>query len=220
MWGDGSIGCEGDIVGHFLALFSLLPFCIIVSFCTLIIFRRDLHTISYFGGLMLNEVLNWILKHIIRESRPTARAVLYTEYGMPSSHAQFVWFFATYMLLFLFIRIYTNYNWIDDLWKYCVGFGGYLAAVIVTYSRVYLGYHTFNQVFCGALLGTIFGGSWFCVVQLLLTPMFPFLAASPLGEFFMFRDSTLIPHVMWFEYTSSRAEARSRQRKITARKSQ
>lgn len=31
---------------------------------------------------------------------------------------------------------------------------------------------------------------------------------SPVGEVFMLRDSTLIPHVLWFEYTSSRSEAR------------
>src|SRR6218665_1568218 len=32
------------------------------------------------------------------------RGELYTEYGMPSSHAQFVSFFTVYLALFLFIR--------------------------------------------------------------------------------------------------------------------
>ena len=30
----------------------------------------------------------------------------------------------------------------------------------------------------------------------------------PVAEYLMLRDSTLIPSVMWFEYTQSRAETR------------
>lgn len=32
------------------------------------------------------------------------RENLYTEYGMPSSHTQFMWFFATYMVFFISVR--------------------------------------------------------------------------------------------------------------------
>ncbi|KAK3586693.1 hypothetical protein CHS0354_039164 [Potamilus streckersoni] len=212
---------KGDFIGYILAWFSLLPFCILVGFVTLIIFRRDCHTISYFCGLLLNEVLNWILKHLIREDRPRRDIdILFTEYGMPSSHAQFMYFFACYLVLFLFVRIYRNYNLIDELWKYATCVGGFICASLVAYSRVYLGYHTYKQVFCGASIGAVLGCVWFSVVQFMFTPVFPFLASSPVGEFLMLRDSTLIPHVLWFEYTSSRSEARSRQRKVTARKSQ
>ncbi|XP_033732672.1 dolichyldiphosphatase 1-like [Pecten maximus] len=209
---------KGDFIGFFLAWASLLPFCIIVGFITLIIFRRDLHTVSYFAGLLLNEAINWVLKHLIQAPRPVRNRQLYTEYGMPSSHAQFSWFFSTYMILFLFLRIYKNYNLIDDIWKYCVSAVCVIGSCIVLYSRVYLGYHTFGQVSCGALLGIFLGAAWFCIVYVVLTPFFPILASSPIGEFLMLRDSTLIPHVMWFEYTSSRTEARGRQRK--SRKSQ
>lgn len=99
--------------------------------------------------------------------------------------------------------------------QYCL-----LYCIISGCLQVYLGYHTFGQVSCGALLGIFLGALWFAVVQLILTPCFPYLASHPIGEFLMLRDSTLIPHVMWFEYTSSRSEARNRQRKVTGRKSQ
>ena len=46
------------------------------------------------------------------------------------------------------------------------------------------------------------------------------LIFRPVSEFLMLRDSTLIPNVLWFEYTSQRGEARSRQRKSISRKSQ
>ncbi|KAJ8300885.1 hypothetical protein KUTeg_022404 [Tegillarca granosa] len=187
----------GDIFGFLLAWCSLIPFGLGIGFGTLILFRRDLHTISYLG-----------------------RQTLYTEYGMPSSHSQCVWFFSTYMVFFLFIRVYRNNNWIDDLWKYCTSLTCFIVSFIVCYSRIYLHYHTLSQVACGALLGVFLGALWFGIVQVILTPMFPYLASSYIGEFLMLRDSTLIPHVMWFEYTSSRTEARSRQRKVTSRKSQ
>ena len=46
------------------------------------------------------------------------------------------------------------------------------------FFRVYLGYHTFGQVSCGALLGIFLGALWFAVVQLILTPCFPYLASQ------------------------------------------
>ncbi|XP_025112683.1 dolichyldiphosphatase 1-like isoform X3 [Pomacea canaliculata] len=206
------------MIGYILAWSSLLPFCLGVSFVTLIAFRRDLHTISYFLGIVLNEATNLILKHIIQEPRPKrGRDNLYTEYGMPSSHTQFMWFFATYMVFFISVRVYRNYNIIDDLWKIAVCTLSFLAAAVVTYSRIYLEYHTVGQVLCGAVLGIVNGTLWFAVVQFVLTPFFPLIAASPVGEFCMVRDSTLIPHVLWFEYTSSRSEARSRQRKSVSK---
>ncbi|KAH3797871.1 dolichyldiphosphatase 1-like [Dreissena polymorpha] len=212
---------KGDFIGFVLAWSSLVPFCLLVAFVTLIVFRRDIHTISYFVGLLLNEAVNWILKHTIREQRPSRDiSVLFTEYGMPSSHSQFMYFFATYLVFFLLIRVYRNYNWMDDLWKYALIVGGYLCATLVAYSRVYLGYHTGSQVIWGGVVGLVLGCVWFAFVQAILTPFFPYLAGSRPGELLMLRDSTLIPHVLWFEYTSSRSEARNRQRKLTSRKSQ
>ncbi|KAI8741878.1 dolichyldiphosphatase 1 [Biomphalaria glabrata] len=212
---------KGDFLGFILAWFSLLPFILIVSFITMILLRRDLHTAAFFAGLLVNELINIAIKHLVQESRPVrGRENLYTEYGMPSSHTQFMWFFASYFALFLLFRLYKNYSLIEDVWKYvCAGLG-VLCAILVSWSRIYLGYHTMSQVLVGVLLGSILGALWFLNVHFLLTPLFPLLASSLIGEFFMLRDSTLIPHVLWFEYTCSRNEARSRQRKMSSRKSQ
>lgn len=38
--------------------------------------------------------------------------------------------------------------------------------------------------------------------------------SRPISEFFLIRDTSLIPNVLWFEYTVTRAEARNRQRKL------
>ncbi|RUS79083.1 hypothetical protein EGW08_013136 [Elysia chlorotica] len=212
---------KGDFLGYILAWVSLLPMIILVSFATLIIFRRDLHTIAFATGLVVNEAVNWIVKHAVKEARPMrGRQNLNTEYGMPSSHSQFMWFFSSYFAVFLLLRLYRNHSIIDDLWKYVCALLGILAAILVSWSRVYLMYHTVGQVAVGAVLGIFLSAPWFCFVHFLLTPVFPILSSSPLGELLMLRDSTLIPHVLWFEYTCSRSEARSRQRKMSSRKSQ
>ncbi|KAG7257423.1 hypothetical protein CRUP_002912 [Coryphaenoides rupestris] len=176
---------KDDLTGKVLAYFSLLPIAILVGFVTLIVFKRELHTISFFGGLLLNEAVNWLLKHIIKEPRPCAgsHTTLNTDYGMPSSHSQLIWFFVVYFFLFL-------------------------------YLRVYLLYHTWSQVFYGGVTGCAIGIVWFFLTQEVLTPIFPKIAAWPISEYFLVRDTSLIPNILWFEYTVTRSEARNRQRKL------
>ncbi|XP_064027319.1 dolichyldiphosphatase 1 isoform X2 [Pogoniulus pusillus] len=175
----------GDFSGQLLAYVSLGPIFIIVGFVTLIIFKRELHTISFLGGLAFNEGINWLIKNVIREPRPCqeAHSAVTTKYGMPSSHAQFIWFFSVYSFLFL-------------------------------YLRVYLLYHTWSQVLYGGVAGSIMAIAWFAFTQEILTPLFPRIAAWPISEFFLIRDTSLIPNILWFEYTVTRAEARNRQRKL------
>uniref|UniRef100_UPI003AAEE652 dolichyldiphosphatase 1 isoform X2 n=1 Tax=Centroberyx gerrardi TaxID=166262 RepID=UPI003AAEE652 len=166
---------EDDLTGQVLAYISLLPIAILVGFVTLIVFKRELHTISFFGGLILNEGVNWLLKHILREPRPCAGAhsTLNTEYGMPSSHSQLIWFFVVYFFLFLYLRMHqtNNARCVDLLWRHILSIILLGMALSVSYSR-------------------------------------------PVSEYFLVRDTSLIPNILWFEYTVTRSEARNRQRKL------
>ncbi|XP_047116887.1 dolichyldiphosphatase 1-like [Schistocerca piceifrons] len=213
---------QGDWLGKFLALSSLLPFGIISGFVALILFRRDLHTITFFFGTTLNELLNLILKHTFCEARPMQRNALYTEYGMPSSHSQFMWFFATYIVYFVCIRLHhmNNSTLLENIWKTAIIISSLFLAALVTVSRVYLQYHTWKQVLSGALVGFLFGSLWFALTYLIFTPMFPLVASWRISEFLLLRDTTLIPNVLWFEYKNSRQEARARSRKLVSMKSQ
>lgn len=215
---------QGDWMGKFLAVASLSPFGILSGFVALILFRRDLHTIAFFVGTMLNEVLNQVLKHTICEARPLQRTAhaLYTEYGMPSSHSQFMWFFATYVIYFVFIRLHhmNNNTTLENVWKAVITFSCVSLAVLVTISRVYLQYHTWRQVLFGALVGFLFGSVWFALTYLVFTPLFPLVVSWRIAELLLLRDTTLIPNVLWFEYTNTRQEARARGRKLVSMKSQ
>ncbi|XP_023954715.1 dolichyldiphosphatase 1 [Bicyclus anynana] len=211
---------KGDLLGKFFAFTSLAPFGIGAGFVTLILFRRDLHTIAFFIGTLINEVLNIVLKHIICESRPLIRGHLYNEYGMPSSHSQFVWFFSIYVLYFFIIRLHhiNNNSIISALWRIIIVGSCFTLALIVCAGRVYLHYHTTAQVVVGGIVGFVFATIWFTVVHRILTPLFPQLVSLKVCEMLMIRDTTLIPNVLWFEYTTSRQEARTRGRKLAALK--
>uniref|UniRef100_M3ZU59 Dolichyldiphosphatase n=2 Tax=Xiphophorus TaxID=8082 RepID=M3ZU59_XIPMA len=166
---------EGDLTGKLLAYISLLPVAILVGFVTLIVFKRELHTISFFTGVLLNEGVNWVLKHILREPRPCAGAhtTVYAEYGMPSNHSQLIWFFVVYFFLFLYLRMHqtNNARCVDLLWRHVLSIVLVGMASSVSYSR-------------------------------------------PISEYFLVRDTSLIPNILWFEYTVTRSEARNRQRKL------
>ncbi|KOB72348.1 Dolichyldiphosphatase 1, partial [Operophtera brumata] len=158
---------KGDLIGKFFAFLSLSPFGIGAGFVTLILFRRDLHTIAFFIGTLVNELLNIVLKHTICEARPLARGHLYNEYGMPSSHAQFIWFFSIYVLYFVVISI------ISALWRVIIVGGCLALSVLVSVARVYLSYHTTSQVAVGGVVGFLFATIWFAMVHKVFTPLFP-----------------------------------------------
>ncbi|KAL6441936.1 hypothetical protein ACFW04_002365 [Cataglyphis niger] len=207
---------QGDLFGKLLAVLSLMPFAIIAGFITLILFRRDLHTIVFFSGIIINDCINFVLKYTICEARPMKRDSLYAEYGMPSTHAQFMWFFTAYTILFIYFRLNYNCTIVEKFWRTIVAVGCIITAVLITYSRIYLLYHSITQIFFGALIGLALGIAWFIIVHMVLTPFFPIVVSWRISEYLLLRDTTLIPNVLWFEYTSIRTEARARARKLSA----
>ncbi|XP_034950323.1 dolichyldiphosphatase 1-like [Chelonus insularis] len=213
---------QGDSFGHFLALISLIPFAIIAGFVTLILFRRDLHTICFFIGIIVNDILGLFLKYTIKEERPIRRDIIYVEYGMPSTHSQLMWFFTIYTILFVCLRMHhsNNSTTSEKFWRWTIIGGCTFVALLVTYSRIYLQYHTLSQVFWGFIVGGLFGITWFFLTHQVFTPFFPMIVSWRISEYLLIRDTTLIPNVLWFEYTNTRTEMRARSRKLVSMKSQ
>lgn len=212
---------EGDNIGMLFALSSLLPVFIVFGFVTLIYFRREMHTITYFLGLLGCEAANFALKHFFKEPRPTTRHLTVgVKYGWPSSHAQFIWFFMIYLNFFVHVRCQGGKSLVHNVWKCLVSLLSLFVGMSVSYGRIYLGYHTHNQVLWGGIFGSSLAFAWFMIVHFVLTPLFPMFVHSKLGELFMIRDSSLIPNVLWFEYSVSRQESRNRSRKMSIGKNQ
>jgi membrane-associated phospholipid phosphatase len=112
----------------------------------------------YFIGFFVNILLNIILKSYIQQPRPSedkrlfnleilnGKRIGYDRYGMPSGHAEGVF----YSTAFIFLTLKNKW----------VGLIYLLISLITSYQRVAYKNHTFSQVFIGGLIG-IFMGMFF-----------------------------------------------------------
>ncbi|KAJ1982320.1 hypothetical protein H4R35_000343 [Dimargaris xerosporica] len=82
-----------------MAYASLVPLGLLCAYATWVIARRELTAVLMLAGQLGNEVVNFACKSYIAQHRPTS--FLGTGYGMPSSHAQFMAFFAVFGILHL-----------------------------------------------------------------------------------------------------------------------
>lgn len=165
-----------------------------------------------FLGQLTCELINFVLKRLIKEERP--KHVISTGgkgYGMPSSHAQFAVFWAVALGLFLMVRhrpprshikkgqmqkkkageeeepalvdvprrykegglravnahleaySHTPWSWAQ---RAVVSLAAGVVAVLVAWSRIYLGYHTPKQVLAGSAAGAVSAVAWFAVTYM------------------------------------------------------
>ncbi|KAJ3025829.1 UNVERIFIED_CONTAM: Dolichyldiphosphatase 1 [Siphonaria sp. JEL0065] len=137
-----------------------------VSYATLIASRRDIYIAAICLGQLVGEVLNLAVKKVIKEPRPSSHPMLSDGYGMPSSHSQFMAYFATCVLLHLYLK--TSYK--NSLWKHVISIATVSLAGIVQYSRIHLEYHTVQQVLVGIQVGTLLGLVWFLFTTRIFLP--------------------------------------------------
>ncbi|CAM8910439.1 hypothetical protein QQ045_033109 [Rhodiola kirilowii] len=195
---------KGDHLGHFLAWVSLIPiFISLAGFFSHFIFRRELQGIFFALGLLISQFINEFIKSTVHQARPEMCVLLEMcdSHGWPSSHSQYMFFFAVYFSLMTWRGIGLGSGrtkWVFDVLNW-------LLAVLTMYSRVYLGYHTVVQVFAGATLGIVLGVLWFWVVNTKLYCYFPIIEESALGRMFYIKDTSHIPDVLKFEYDNARA---------------
>ena len=194
---------QGDNLGFVLALFSLSPVLILIMLCTLISFRRDIQSIFSLLGLFITVLVNVVLKHSIQELRPPHvdrdphDTLIQSEFGMPSNHAQFAFHFAAfYSMLFLFRSWSLSF-------KYRLTYSAMLFAFasLTSYSRVYLHYHTFNQVIVGCIVGVGTGMLWYAWLVSVSVPIANMVRELALAKWFCIRDySTFISYGPIDEY--------------------
>ncbi|KAJ3416719.1 Dolichyldiphosphatase 1 [Chytridiales sp. JEL 0842] len=193
------------LLGKPMAIASLLPIFMIVSYLTIIAVRRDVLVALMFLGQLLNEGLNLIAKKSIKEPRPTGNG-----YGYPSSHSQFMTFFATFISLHIFLRL----KYKRALWKPLLAFGNFAMAALVAYSRVHLFYHTYPQVVAGSLIGVVTGALWYFIADLILHPIIAKsgILDSYLAKWARIRDSRDIDDVVYHEYLGTLAAKKNRKK--------
>lgn len=96
---------------------------------------------------------------------------------MPSAHSQFVFFAASFFGLLLMFKWNSKRT---NILETITIFG---TASYVAIGRVYLQYHTYYQVFWGAIVGFVIGAVWF-FVYCKSSSLFCKIEKSKIGQFF------------------------------------
>lgn len=104
---------------------------------------------------------------------------------MPSAHAQFMAFYATYIIIWM-VRA-SHFSLHKKLLR---SLGLVVLSLTVSYSRVYLFYHTPLQVSAGFAIGVVLGIFWFEVVSLVRAlGIVDLLLNTPPARFFYLKDT-------------------------------
>uniref|UniRef100_A0A0R3T9Q2 Dolichyldiphosphatase n=1 Tax=Rodentolepis nana TaxID=102285 RepID=A0A0R3T9Q2_RODNA len=178
---------------------------LIIAFSVLCLafIKRDLHSILYAIGMLSNEVLCKVAKKLIKAPRPpTHPSLLVSSHGMPSNHAQFMFFMTAYFALFVRYRLSPRHY--SSTFRFLAPIFMFVFSTIVCYTRIYLEFHYMGQIFMGALVGIIFGSFWFFLVHVICTPWFPWIVNSKIGTQLMLQDFTNVPNVFTVEYNTMR----------------
>lgn len=117
-------------------------------------------------GSILNSFFSRALKFAINESRPAdARKA---DPGMPSSHAQSLYYFATFVAAALLIGDGSGVG--ATPMARCGAVALQALAAFLTWLRVYAGYHTVAQVAVGAVAGAAAGAGWLVLGRSIALP--------------------------------------------------
>ena len=112
---------------------------------TSILYSRTLKPFYYVAMGVVNAFLSKLLKQLIRQPRPTQNSnPVVTEYGMPSSHAQSLFYFTTVIIA----NFRSNSMLISSVLMY---------SILAASWRVNSGLHSLEQTIFGSLAGTLFG---------------------------------------------------------------
>lgn len=118
-----------------------------------ILWKHDAETLWAAMGSVVNSVISTTLKHMLNHQRPVS--ALRSDPGMPSSHAQSIFYVAVYAVLSLVHSLGSDASTVT------VGTLILMFASYLSWLRVSQKFHTFSQVFVGSVLGATCGVTWY-----------------------------------------------------------
>ncbi|KAH9967185.1 PAP2-domain-containing protein [Russula dissimulans] len=151
-----------------MALITLSPILLMASYAALAVFMREKTVIVMWVGQFCCEGLNLVIKRLVKQRRPAGSVG--NGYGFPSSHSQYMGYFATFLILHLHFRhkVPTSGSWIlDKAYRALVYLALITWATTVAYSRYHLSYHSVSQILWGSSIGITFGSSFYLVTELI-----------------------------------------------------
>ncbi|KAI4748347.1 dolichyldiphosphatase [Aureobasidium sp. EXF-12298] len=226
-----------DPIAHACAFLALVPQALCITYATLIWSTREAEVALMFAGQLACEALNWVLKRTIREERPHPTRVTYPStdsassagltgkgYGMPSSHAQFVSYFAVSLTFFLLLRhnphapnASTTHIPTSTFERLALSALVIAGAAAVAQSRIYLNYHTERQILVGCIMGALFAVFWYLFTAYLRrSGWLDWVLDTSIAKFFRIRDLVVNEDLVdagwerWQQRRSKRSEQKSR----------
>lgn len=137
------------VLFRMITTFASTFFLFIMSILLLLFLSNKTLAFSIVICLILDALIIWVCKHIIRRERPQILPLVYEKgYSFPSGHT----FSATVFYGFwLFLLCLSSFSF---LIKLIIGICLVFLIVLIGFSRIYLGVHYFSDVIGGILLGS------------------------------------------------------------------
>lgn len=122
-----------------------------------LLLRRDVPTLTFVVGSIANGHLSKVLKQVLNQRRPDG--AYQVDPGMPSSHAQSLFYLSTGSSLALCARAANPPVWLPFRTRVAV-LGLTTYATLAALWRVAMGYHTLSQILVGAGVGAGAAFAW------------------------------------------------------------
>ena len=183
------------LVGQLVALLSLTPPFVVCALTSSTLVYKDIVAAFLLVGLVLSAAVCSVVKKIVKQPRPARFGgdAGESEYGMPSNHSCFAWMMAVFVILYTTRsrrwcrdnlhscgrrlattrnREQQEVNNVSTIQAIYIHFHTTVVIVALigiavgcSYSRVYLKYHTSEQVYAGSILGVVLGMLWFRIFE-------------------------------------------------------
>nr|GME20812.1 lipid phosphate phosphatase epsilon 2, chloroplastic [Ipomoea batatas] len=126
---------------------------VVAVFGAILLWRHDAESLWAAMGSAINSTLSIILKRMLNQKRPSS--TLRSDPGMPSSHAQSIFFIATFSVVSskLCSTLLLHFLICNTLTSYMLNNASWL--------RISQKLHSISQVLVGAVLGFCFSALWF-----------------------------------------------------------
>ncbi|GMM32142.1 dolichyldiphosphatase [Martiniozyma asiatica (nom. inval.)] len=169
---------KSNIISLPVALFSLLPVFILIFLLSWWLLSRSFKPFAFAIGQVVNDLTSGFAKKKFQYARPIKGQIFNSrrlEWGMPSSHSQFIGFWITFTILSYWAYPPSLFNWsiVVNLDKghlkrlnRVVGISLLsILGVLVIFSRIYFEYHNIEQIIIGLLFGTFVALLWFLFIE-------------------------------------------------------
>jgi dolichyldiphosphatase len=203
---------EGDVLGWICAVLSMSPMYAAMFYVTVFMLRRDLQTVLMMIGQCVVIVLSGVMKAIIAQPRPPGQTDL-DDYGMPSSHASFTFYIGIYLILQIVAIPSTK---LSTIYKFFYSMFWFVPTVGVGFARVYLLYHSMEQVVVGAILGTVVAVLWYSFMNSkMIKSLSRALCQSALFQFLLIRDYADVEYACFEEYQAMNGNVKKSAKKLS-----